>query len=208
MKKIILLILVCFLSAVTQSVAQTSRLLGSEELKTLERNIPPLPFPVFRAYEYKDNGGDYFIFLCEKQYRITAKDTFREKITAFCYRQEQGIYSEKWKISDFLEPAAGEVDMRFWTKYFSASDMDGDGIIEPVIVYGSWIEGEEARRIKIITIYKGEKYVIRAVECILDHCRTFKIDKNFKMLPVKVQVYLNKLLEKIRKEQDVLLTDG
>ena len=61
---------------------------------------------------------------------------------------------------------------------------------------------------KIFTIYKGIKYGIRAVECNLDYCRTFKKDDAIKKLPKKIQIYLDKLLDKMRKEQNVILENG
>nr|WP_278022294.1 hypothetical protein [Flavobacterium ginsengisoli] len=87
-------------------------------------------------------------------------------------------------------------------------DIDGDGYIEPIIVYGTRNEDGYIRRVKIITVYKKKKYVIRAIECDFDNCRSFEKDQNWNTLPQKIKLYVNQLTEKMRKEQDVLLKNG
>ena len=74
--------------------------------------------------------------------------------------------------------------------------------------YALSTEYNEIRRVKIITVYKNKKYAIRAVECDLDHCRSFKKDQNWNTLPQKIKTYTNQLTEKMRKEQDLLLKHG
>lgn len=118
-------------------------------------------------------------------------------------------FLEKWRINDLLEIIKPkETNIWFWTKYCSTKDLDSDGYIEPIIVYGSRNEDNEIRRVKIIVLYKNKKYVIRAVECILDDCRSFKKDTNWNSLPQKIKTYVDKLVEKIRQDQGVLLKDG
>lgn len=177
--------------------------------EVLKADLPGLPFPYFRSYAYTDKKGSYNLVLCEKQAGIEGTDTLRSKISAICFLQDHGGCLEKWRISDAIDPAVDkeygtESSIWFWTKYCSASDLDGDGITEPVIVYGTKSE-YGFKRVKIITVYKGKKYAIRAVECDLDHCRTFTKDAAFKELPVKVRQYIDQLLERMRKEQGLIL---
>nr|WP_230407939.1 hypothetical protein [Flavobacterium hydrocarbonoxydans] len=182
--------------------------LTKEQIK--ERELEGISdFPIYKAFEYQDKGGVYELLFCENQKNISKKDTLNTKIQAICTLNDHGDFLEKWRINDLLESSEPkETTIWFWTKYCSTKDLDGDGYIDPVIVYGTRNEYDEIRRVKIITVYKNKKYPIRAVECVLDDCRTFKKDTNWNLLPKKIQVYVNQLVEKLRKEQDLILHNG
>lgn len=183
-----------------------SSILDKEQIKQRElQNLSD--FPIYRAYEYQDKGGVFELILCENQ--TNKKDTLNTKIQAICGMNDHGGFLEKWRINDLLEDyEPKETNIWFWTKYCSIKDIDGDGYIEPVIVYGTRNENDEIRRVKIITVYKNKKYVVRAVECDLDICRSFKKDSNWNSLPQKIKLYVDQLVVKLRKEQDLLLKDG
>jgi hypothetical protein len=166
-------------------------------------------FPIYKAFEYSDKGGVTNLVLTENQKNISKKDTLNTKIQAICVMNDHGGFLEKWKINDFLEDyQPKETNIWFWTKYCSTIDLDSDGYIDPVIVYGTRTEYNEIRRVKIITVYNNKKYVIRAVECDLDYCRSFKKDSNWNKLPQKIKTYVDQLVIKIRKEQGLLLVNG
>jgi len=95
-------------------------------------------FPIYKAFEYNDKGGVYELLLCENQKTIGKKDTLNTKIQAICTMTDHGGFREKWRINDLLEiTEPKETNIWFWTKYCSMKDFDGDGYIEPVIVYGT-----------------------------------------------------------------------
>lgn len=183
-----------------------SSILDKEQIK--QRELENLSdFPIYRAYEYQDKGGVFELVLFENQ--ANKKDTLNTKIQAICGMNDHGGFLEKWRIKDLLEDyEPKETNIWFWTKYCRTKDIDGDGYIEPIIVYGTRTEYGEIRRVKIITVYKNKKYVIRAVECDLDICRSFKKDSNWNSLPQKIKLYVDQLVVKLRKEQDLLLKDG
>ena len=166
-------------------------------------------FPIYKAFEYNDKGGVYELLLCENQKTVTKKDTLNTKIQAICTMNDHGGFLEKWRINDLLETTEPkETNIWFWTKYCSTKDLDGDGYIDPIVVYGTRNENDEIKRLKIITIYKNKKHVIRAVECDLDYCRSFKKYANWNLLPQKIKISVDKLVERIRKDQGLLLNDG
>ena len=207
MKKIILLLFFCY-SVFTFSQKIESYKLSKEQI--VQRELDQVTdFPIYRAFEFSDKGGVYSLVLAENQKNISKKDTLNNKIQAICVINDHGGFLEKWRINDLLEDyEPKETNIWFWTKYCTIKDIDGDGYIDPVIVYGSKTEYGEIRRVKIITVYKNKKYVIRAVECDLDYCRSFKKDKNWNMLPQKIKTYLDQLVVKLRKEQNLILKDG
>lgn len=206
MKNFILFIVLAYsISVFSQKV--NSYILNKEQI--VQRELMNLSyFPIYRAYEYQDKDGTHELILCENQKTVTENDTLNTKIQAICGMNNHG-FLEKWTINDLVEDTEPkETDIWFWTKYCSTKDLDDDGYIEPIIVYGSRNEYGEIRRVKIITIYKNKKYIIRAVECILDDCRSFKKDSNWDLLPQKIKIHIAKLVEKIRTDQGILLKDG
>jgi len=207
MKKIILSLFLYY-NIIGFAQKNNNSILGKKQI--IQRDLENLSdFPIYKAYEYEDKGGVYNLVLCENQKSISKKDTLNTKIQAICGINDHGGFLEKWRINDLLENTESkETNIWFWTKYCSVKDLDSDGYIEPIIVYGSRNEDDEIRRVKIIIIYKNKKYVIRAVECILDDCRSFKKDPNWNLLPQKIKTYIDKLAEKIRKDQGILLKDG
>ncbi len=205
MKRFILFLFLLF-SFFSFSQKVESSILDKEQIK--QRELENLSdFPIYKAYEFQDKGGVFELVLCENQ--SNKKDTLNTKIQAICGMNDHGGFLEKWRINDLLEDyVPKETNIWFWTKYCSTKDIDGDGYAEPIIVYGTRTEYDEIRRVKIITVYKNKKYAIRAVECDLDICRSFKKDKEWNMLPQKIKIYVDNLVVKIRKEQDLLLKDG
>jgi hypothetical protein len=192
--------------------SQASKLLSQKEAEIIKTQIGNISMPIFRAYEYKDNGGVYNLFLSENQNMVSEQDTLNTAIQAICYLNDHGHYIKKWKISDTLDKSPDiqgnrEINIWFWSKYASNSDIDKDGLIEPIFIYGTkTIEGYS--KINIIIFYKGKQYSIKAQECDLDECRTLKRNRNYPQLPEKIKLYLDKLLENLRHEQGVILKNG
>ena len=207
MKKYFLFLLFSY-SVLTFSQKTESYKLTKSEIK--ERELDQVSdFPIYKAFQCSDKAGVYNLLLCENQKTITKKDTLNTKIQAIYTMSDHGGFLEKWRINDLLEiTEPKETNIWFWTKYCSTKDLDGDGYIDPVIVYGTRNENNEIRRVKIITVYKNKKYAIRAVECDLDYCRSFKKDKDWNLLPQKIKTYVDSLVAKLRKEQDLILHDG
>ncbi|MFZ0597247.1 MAG: hypothetical protein WAM46_09715, partial [Flavobacterium sp.] len=207
MKNFILLLLLSY-STIGFSQKAESYKLTKEEITERELNEIS-DFPIYKAFECADKSGVYNLLLCENRKHISKKDTLNTKIQAICTMADHGGFLEKWRINDLLEDyIPKETNIWFWTKYCSTKDLDGDGYIDPVIVYGTRNENDEIRRVKIITVYKNKKYAIRAVECVLDDCRSFKKDANWNALPQKIKTYVDNLVVTLRKEQDLLLKDG
>jgi hypothetical protein len=206
--KLGLIILTTSLFVSFAASAQQTRILTKAEVIKMEKDEIGGPFPVIRAFQYCDNIGCQDLLLCEKKLKVIAKDTLNRQIAAICHMEDHGGYREMWSINDKINPDYDEASIWFWTKYCTATDLDGDKFIDPVIVYGSKDTDGNYRRIKIITVYKGKKYAIRAVESDLDYGRSFKKDVQFAALPAKNKNHLEKLLAKMRQEQGLLLKDG
>ncbi|SEL60652.1 hypothetical protein SAMN04488505_102663 [Chitinophaga rupis] len=165
-----------------------------------------ISYPIFRAYQYTDKGGTGYLLLMEKS-ETHGLDTTVTNLAAACIQQEQGGFKILWKMKDLLEPE--ESSIWFWSKYIQLQDLNGDGYIDPYVVYGSRSREEEGeyRRLKILLYNNGSKTAIRAVTGTLDEERSLQYDKSFSALPAAMQSYFKQLLQRISKETDYILAN-
>lgn len=186
------------------------RVLDREELESEFGNADSTGYselPLYRAYTYGDKGGYHIVLLCEAPYNKRDKDTLHDRLEAIGLLHDHGGHVVQWRIRDLRERSEQEEDIHFWTRYCRFGDLDGDGYAEPLIVYGSYAN-EEVRRLKIIAVYKKKKYAVRAVECVLDDCRTLQYDASFSTLPKAVRDTVESVMERLRQDHGLLLKDG
>jgi hypothetical protein len=165
-----------------------------------------IQYPITRVYAYSDNLGEHRIVLTENLNIQTDKnsaDTLHHNIKAFFFRLENNVLTKDGEMYDFV--VAGEISIWFWTKYCNFSDVDDDGLIDPIIVYGSKPEiDSEPYRVKILVYYKGEKYAQRHTDGDLDFMRSTQIDRNFYTLPKAIQTKVKSITEDMIKNRHVL----
>jgi len=151
-----------------------------------------LRYPVRRTYTF--TGGS--LALAESIDSITQKkDTLHFNIQAVCYNDK----SEKlWEMNDHILDSEYETSIWFWTKFCDVKDLDGDGLVDPVIVYGSnGMNGRSDGRMKILIYYKGKKYAIRHQDSEMDEGRYTEIDASFYTLPQPIQKHIRSLMKRI-----------
>lgn len=206
MKKVIALIVFSIFSYQVRAQADTtsSKILSQAERDAfftkafIKKNL--INFPIFRAYTYTDKSGTYFVALTESQDTTNlAKDTINYTIKAFNFKADKAATLKKWEINDFklpnLKNQEQESSIWFWTKYCSFTDIDGDGLVDPVVVYGSFgIEGYSDGRAKILVFYKGQKVAIRHQNSISDAGRKTQVDITFYTLPAKIQDHIKTIM--------------
>jgi hypothetical protein len=160
-------------------------------------------FPIFRAYTYNDKSGTYYVALTESADTVNKdQDTVNYTIKAFNFKSDHGVTLKKWEINDFRTPnikgVAQETSIWFWTKYCEFNDLDGDGLIDPLIVYGTFgQDGYSDGRAKILTYHKGLKVAIRHQNSTSAAGRKTQVDLNFYALPSKIQTHLKTVMEKM-----------
>lgn len=161
-----------------------------------------IDYPIFRVYQFTDKTGKYYTVLTEKTDSIgQKKDTMHFKIKAFHFLQDKNGLVKKWELSDFIlnqNGAQNEYNIWFWGKYCEFTDLDKDGIVEPIIVYGTFAaDGFSDGRIKILTYYKGQKSVIRHQNSPVDYGRHTQVDESFYNLPNNIQEQVKKHMQRI-----------
>lgn len=159
-----------------------------------------LQYPIRRVYSYHDQSGDYYLALSESIDDITKDDTSHYKIKAVNLKKDGQGFIKTWELNDFTNShdreSGQESSIWFWTKFCEIKDLDGDGNVEPLLVYGSsGINGYDDGRIKIILNYKGQKIAVRHQNSTLDEGRHIQIDAAFYTLPQSIQQHIRKLMQ-------------
>lgn len=158
-----------------------------------------ISYPVRRVYECTDQSGKFLVIVTETIDSITAKkDTLHYKIKALNLRYTPAGLVKNWEISDFriVNTEVSESSVWFWTKFFKLEDLDRDGLIDPILVYGS-AEDNDAERTKYLVFYKGKKIAVRHQNSSLDEGRNIQIDKAFYSLPVQIQQSVKTIMKQI-----------
>lgn len=98
--------------------------------------------PVQRAYRYKDVSGTYYLALCESRDEIKGDDTINYKIKAiFLQQSTTNGFVKTGELNDFRNShdtkEGMETTIWFWTKFCELKDLDNDGTIDPLLVYGT-----------------------------------------------------------------------
>lgn len=164
-----------------------------------------ITFSIYKAFAYHDKTGDHFILMTEHAIAGTEDplqnaETFYDSIKAYCFDQAGDSLVLKWTVSDFIatNEVSEEYSVWFWTNYFDLNDYDKDGIIDPIIVFGTrGMNGTDDGRIKILTFYKETKYGIRHQNCVMDSERNTKVDKAFYTLPATLQKRVGEIMSSI-----------
>lgn len=195
-------VICCILVSRICYAQSNSRILSKRETDSI---FAQLEYPAFRVWQYTDKGGSHYLLLLEKSRPVGPKDTITTNISAFCVMMEKDKPFLRWKMKDNVE--ADERSIWFWTKYIDPKDIDGDGYIDPLIVYGSSPDNDkgERRRLKMLLYYRHRKIAVRAVDGTLDFERSLRYDPAFQTLPASIQHYMQDLLKRIAKDQEFIL---
>ena len=148
-------------------------------------------FPIFKVYPFEDKSGKQYLILTEKVIKGNIQDekSSKKSIKAFNVSfEEDKTVKVRWTITDYINE--NESSIWFWPRYLRLKDLDNDGFVDPIVVYGTKsIYGEhfEEGRVKIITYHLGKKIVIRHQNSEMDDARHTQVDKSFYALPLSIK---------------------
>ncbi|WP_282081093.1 M949_RS01915 family surface polysaccharide biosynthesis protein [Aquimarina algiphila] len=213
-----ILIIICITTSVFcfgQTFEITSKQLSKNEVDSIFTNTLKdklnIDYGIFRVYEYQDKSGIYMIVMTEKEYKIEGEKKYFDAIKAFNFKVENGNYTQQWMIRDFFleDNYSEEYYISFWTKYFEIKDYDGDGLVDPILTYGTLAMNEyDDGRIKILIFYKGKKRAIRHKNGVHDDERNTQVDKEFYALPIPIQNRATNIMELITKNNHGIFPYG
>lgn len=168
---------------------------------------------VFRCYECWGEFGKSLLFLTENIYQFGDKveDPLIETIEAHYFLESDEGWELEWDIRDFVirNDECMEESIWFWTKYMDPKDLDGDGLIDIILVYGSWgSNGYSDNRIKILAFHNGSKRGLRHQNSPMDFGRHTDIDASFYDLPREWLVFIRSQLELMTENNHAIFPAG
>ncbi|MDR6786599.1 hypothetical protein ABIE26_005215 [Pedobacter africanus] len=220
MKRKTLTLLFLFSAALTfgqTKVLSTEILSPQETRKIITDQVHKhfgINYPTRRVYRYTDKSGQFFIVLTESNdLKAGRKDTLHHHIKAYNFQMDKSELLKNWEIYDTITKQPGSNEMEnsiwFWTKYTDFKDIDNDGLIDPVVIYGtSGMNHTDDGRIKILIYYKGKKFAIRHQNGTLDFERNTRVDKAFYTLPVKIQEHVKLIMKKMMDDGNAIFPYG
>jgi hypothetical protein len=156
---------------------------------------------VFKKVCYVDASGSYALYLLVRKGNAARHPEFADAVQIQLVKLSNGVKLQSMARDASMDHEAG---VAFLPELGEIGDIDGDGLIDAIIVYRFYtlepeidVDDGYSGRIKIITFYKGQKVVIRAVTGPLDGSRSTTASANFFTLPRKVQSHLIKKMKQM-----------
>ena len=177
-----------------------------------------ITYPITKAYTYKDKEGTHvWVFTENKLYKTSKNkeqgykknsegEVINDKIKAFHLLEKADTYQVVKVVYDYSPKWEGtEFSIWFWTKFVSFTDLDQDGYVDPIIVYGAApTDGDPDRgKVKLLAYHKGEKTAIRHQDDPNDEGRETQIDTSYYTLPSSIR---QKMFDTINHLQENQLT--
>ncbi|WP_298547572.1 M949_RS01915 family surface polysaccharide biosynthesis protein [uncultured Aquimarina sp.] len=144
--------------------------------------------PLYQVYNYKDKSGEYYLLLTDHKNVINEeKDTLYDNIYGLNLRVEKNQFKKRSTIKGEMDPE-WETSIGFWNQYSQLSDLDGDGEVDPIIVYGTSTHSlYEDNKVKIIAYYKKSRVTIKHQNSEIPDGRITKINKKLYSFPKQIQ---------------------
>lgn len=167
-----------------------------------------IQFSIWKVYDYEDKTGKYYLVLTEDGDKKDAvKHPMNKAIKAFNFKLEGENWTKTFETND--TKLSEEESIWFWSRYIYVEDFDNDGIIDPIIFYGTnGYNGYDDGRAKILLYYKGKKIGIRIQNGVLDGERNFSVDADFYNLPKKIQDKIFEQMNFMVKNNHTILPHG
>lgn len=202
-----------FGQAIAQKIGTVSEFVSHSFLSEEVKNTHGIHFPVVEIFHYADHSGSYYCVFSESQdgtfedKALGGTKIFNKKIKAIHLKEDQGKFYKLWELNDFTifneNDAEEELSIWFWNSYSKFEDLDTDGMVDPIVVYGtrSNFNYTQNGRLKIILYYKGKKVAIRHQNGILDEERKTVVDEAFYHLPKEIQNEAKSIMHKLENEE-------
>ena len=218
--------LLFFFLALASSYGQETKIeshqLSENEINTIFsaeiKNKYDIDFEIYRGYRYDDKAGSHLILMTENSipkgsdtFRKTHLEVYNDSLKAYFFDLKNEQLKLKRTLADFTinREFLPEYSIAFWTKFFELDDFDGDGIIDPILIYGTYgMNGSSDGRIKIIVLQNNQKIAIRHQNGILDGERNSVVDATFYDLPEGIQKQVIKQMKAIMENESGIFPSG
>lgn len=206
MKNLYLFLIFSFLSLQAQPDSSGATLLTDKQVQTLFpheilKEIG-VTFPIRKVYAFQDKLGKQYLIISENN---TNPDK-ATSIKAFnVLLKEDTPPQVLWTITDVIDDT--EQAMWFYTGYISLTDLNNDGYIDPIVLYGTesqYGEPYEENRVKFIIYYLGKKTAIRHQNSSLDDGRHTQIDRSYYKLPLTLKKKIRSIVATLEEREHAL----
>lgn len=199
-----IIVFLLIISSVSSQIRKNeSKILDSIQVGNIftkkEKKNLKIKYPIVRVYKYHDITGENYLVLTErKDIRSGKEEAVNDSIQAFNFKVKDGLLKEEWSLRDFIikDEYVKEDSIWFWTKYIDVNDYDNDGVMEPIIIYGT-SEEYDYDRMKMLVYHKGKKKGVRHQNASLDDDRITQVDKSIFLLPIEIKKEIKLLINKI-----------
>ena len=206
MKNLYLFLLFSFLSLQAQPDSSGATLLTDKQVQTLfpHETLKEIgvTFPIRKVYAFQDKLGKQYLIISENN----SNPDKATSIKAFnVLLKEETPPQVLWTITDAIDDT--EQAMWFYTRYISLTDLNNDGYIDPIVLYGSesqYGEPYEENRLKFILYYLGKKTAIRHQNSSLDDGRHTQIDRSYYKLPLALKKKIRSIVATLEERGHAL----
>ncbi|ASF42229.1 M949_RS01915 family surface polysaccharide biosynthesis protein [Capnocytophaga endodontalis] len=206
MKNLYLFLLFSFLSLQAQPDSSGATLLTDKQVQTLFTHETlkeiGVTFPIRKVYAFQDKLGKQYLIISENN----SNPDKATSIKAFnVLLKEETPPQVLWTITDAINDT--EKAMWFYTRYISLTDLNNDGYIDPIVLYGSesqYGEPYEENRVKFILYYLGKKTAIRHQNSSLDDGRHTQIDRSYYKLPLALKKKIRSIVATLEEREHAL----
>lgn len=206
MKNLYLFLLFSFLSLQAQPDSSGATLLTDKQVQTLFPHETlkeiEVTFPIRKVYAFQDKLGKQYLIISENN---TNPDK-ATSIKAFnVLLKEDTPPQVLWTVTDAIDDT--EQAMWFYTRYISLTDLNNDGYIDPIVLYGTesqYGEPYEENRVKFIIYYLGKKTAIRHQNSSLDDGRHTQIDRSYYKLPLALKKKIRSIVATLEERGHAL----
>lgn len=206
MKNLYLFLLFGFLSLQAQPDPSGATLLTDKQVQVLfpHETLKEIgvTFPIRKVYAFQDKLGKQYLIISENN----SNPDKATSIKAFnVLLKEDTPPQVLWTITDAIDDT--EQAMWFYTRYISLTDLNNDGYIDPIVLYGTesqYGEPYEENRVKFIIYYLGKKTAIRHQNSSLDDGRHTQIDRSYYKLPSEVKKKIRSIVATLEERGHAL----
>lgn len=206
MKNLYLFLLFSFLSLQAQPDPSGATLLTDKQVQVLfpHETLKEIgvTFPIRKVYAFQDKLSKQYLIISENN----SNPDKATSIKAFnVLLKEETPPQVLWTITDAINDT--EKAMWFYTHYISLTDLNNDGYIDPIVLYGTesqYGEPYEENRLKFIIYYLGKKTAIRHQNSSLDDGRHTQIDRSYYKLPLALKKKIRSIVATLEEREHAL----
>ncbi len=193
--------------------SEIARKLSKKEMASIftrrKQNLLGISNDLYQAYSYKDESGEYYLLLTDHQISINEeKDTLYDNIYALNITNKNNQFKKRSTVTGEIDKE-WETSIGFWNQYSEISDLDSDGLVDLILVYGT--TGQDMYkdgRIKILVYHNKKRVSIKHQNSDITGGRSTKINKKFYLLPSEIQEAVKEKMKRMVKNGHAVFSEG